>query len=90
MDLKAVVRYNGAAMPGDAEKIISNGTSAGGTLCALLGASGNNRDYEPYLAAPGRNDLFAVSAYEWQSNEANDYEKLGIPQDTSFQIQRNA
>ena len=35
VDLKAAVRYlkfNDAAMPGDANKIISNGTSAGGAL----------------------------------------------------------
>lgn len=70
VDLKAAVRYlrfNDAAMPGDTEKIISNGTSAGGALSALLGASGNHPDYEPYLQALGaaavRDDIFAVSAY---------------------------
>lgn len=70
VDLKAAVRYlrrNDARMPGDAEKIISNGTSAGGALSALLGASGNSADYEPYLqelgAAQARDDIYAVSAY---------------------------
>ncbi|GAK50079.1 hypothetical protein U14_01305 [Candidatus Moduliflexus flocculans] len=70
VDLKAAVRYlryNDSVMPGDAEKIISNGTSAGGALSALLGATGNNADYEPYLKALGaaevRDDIFAVSAY---------------------------
>ena len=70
VDLKAAVRYlryNDKAMPGNAEKIISNGTSAGGALSALLGASGNSPDYEPYLKAIGaaktRDDIFAVSAY---------------------------
>ncbi len=70
VDLKAAVRYlryNDARIPGDAEKIISNGTSAGGALSALLGASGNSADYEPYLkalgAAPARDNIFAVSAY---------------------------
>lgn len=70
VDLKAAVRYlrfNDATMPGDAEKIISNGTSAGGALSALLGASGNCKDYEPYLeaigAADARDDIYAVSAY---------------------------
>ncbi|TAH13362.1 MAG: alpha/beta hydrolase [Curvibacter sp.] len=70
VDLKAAVRYlrqNDAVMPGDAEKIISNGTSAGGAFSALLGASGNAPDYRPYLAALGaaeqRDDIFAVSAY---------------------------
>ncbi|GHA65264.1 alpha/beta hydrolase [Formosimonas limnophila] len=70
VDLKAAVRYlrhNDAAMPGNAEKIISNGTSAGGAMSALLGASGNHSDYEPALKALGaanaRDDIFAVSAY---------------------------
>ncbi len=70
VDLKAAVRYlraNDAAMPGDARKIISNGTSAGGALSALLGATGNSRDYESRLKALGAadapDDIFAVSAY---------------------------
>lgn len=70
VDLKAAVRYlryNDKVMAGDAEKIISNGTSAGGALSALLGATGNNADYAPYLKALGaadtHDDIFAVSAY---------------------------
>ena len=70
VDLKAAVRYlrsNDKNMPGNAERIISNGTSAGGALSALLGATGNNKDYEPYLkklgAADAKDDIFAVSAY---------------------------
>ncbi|MDO4644084.1 MAG: subtype B tannase [Cardiobacteriaceae bacterium] len=70
LDLKAAVRYlrfNDARMPGDAEKIISNGTSAGGALSVLLGATASQADYEPYLlalgAAPARDDIFAVSSY---------------------------
>ncbi len=70
VDLKAAVRYlryNDKKMPGNAEKIISNGTSAGGALSALLGASGNHPDYQPYLealgAAKARDDIYAVSAY---------------------------
>jgi len=70
VDLKAAIRYlkyNDANMPGDANKIISNGTSAGGALSALLGATGNNPDYLPYLNALGAantsDDIFAVSAY---------------------------
>jgi hypothetical protein len=96
VDLKAAVRYlrrNASVLPGDMEKIISNGTSAGGALSALLGASGNSPDYEPYLqaigAAPGRDDIFAVSAYcpitnlehadaahEWLFNGVNDYRAI--------------
>ena len=70
VDLKAAVRYlrfNDKIMPGNAEKIISNGTSAGGALSALLGASGNQKIYHSYLnelgAAAVRDDIFAVSAY---------------------------
>ena len=70
IDLKAAVRYlkhNDANMAGDADKIISNGTSAGGALSILLGASGNAPDYEAALkilgAADAPDDIYAVSAY---------------------------
>jgi hypothetical protein len=54
---------------------VVNGTSGGGALAAALGASGNSRDYFPYLAAVGaagidargrstmRDDVFAIVAY---------------------------
>ena len=70
VDLKAAVRYlkfNDKKMPGDARKIISNGTSAGGAMSTLLGATGDHPDYEPYLkalgAAKATDHIFAVSAY---------------------------
>lgn len=70
VDLKAAVRYlhyNDNYMPGDANKIVSNGTSAGGAVSALLGATGDNPDYESYLqelgAAPANDNIFAVSAF---------------------------
>ena len=70
-DYKAAVRYlrhNRETLPaGDTEKIISSGTSAGGALSALLGATGNCREYAPYLeeigAARERDDIFASMAY---------------------------
>jgi len=69
-DLKAAVRYlryNDKRMAGDAERIITNGTSAGGALSALQGATGNSADYESYLkalgAAEARDDVFASSCY---------------------------
>lgn len=54
VDYKAAVRYLHAFakdLPGDEEKIITNGTSAGGALSSLVGSSGNHPDYEPYLKA---------------------------------------
>ena len=71
VDYKAAVRYlrfNRDNLPaGDVEKIISNGTSAGGALSALLGVTGNAKEYLPYLneigAANERDDIFASSDY---------------------------
>ena len=66
LDLKAAIRYLrrfDKEMPGDAEKIITDGTSAGGAMSALMGATGNAQEYEPYLEAMGaakeRDDVFA-------------------------------
>ncbi len=71
VDYKAAVRYlrcNKDRLPaGDTEKIVSDGTSAGGALSALLGATGNSPDYAPYLSAIGaadeRDDIFASMDY---------------------------
>ena len=70
VDLKAAIRYlrhNDAVMAGDAERIITDGTSAGGAMSALLGATGNHPAYEPYLQALGaaneRDDVFAAVSY---------------------------
>lgn len=70
IDLKSAVRYlkfNDKIMAGDAQKIISNGTSAGGAVSALLGASADSPLYEKYLAEIGAAEasdaIFAVSAY---------------------------
>lgn len=78
VDLKAAIRYlkyNDRRMPGDASKIISNGTSAGGAVSTIIGATGNHPDYEAYLAeigaAKAKDDLFAVSAYCPISNLEN-------------------
>ncbi len=69
-DLKAAIRYlryNSALIPGDTERIITDGTSAGGAMSALLGATGNSPLFEPYLkamgAAPARDDVFAAVCY---------------------------
>ena len=70
VDMKAAIRYlrhNKDVIPGDVEKIITSGTSAGGALSAITGASGNSKDYEPYLKAIGaadeRDDVFAANCY---------------------------
>ncbi len=70
VDMKAAVRYlrhNRDVIPGNTERIITNGTSAGGALSALAGATGNSPDYAPYLEAIGaaqeRDDIFAASCY---------------------------
>lgn len=70
VDMKAAVRYlrhNAGKLPGNTERIISNGTSAGGALSTLIGATGDSRDYEPYLQALGaadeRDDIYASSVY---------------------------
>ncbi|MCX5397744.1 subtype B tannase [Streptomyces sp. NBC_00102] len=56
VDLKAAVRYvrsNQGRVPGDTRRIVSTGTSAGGALSALLGASGDSSLYTPYLEELG-------------------------------------
>ncbi|MFC6261764.1 subtype B tannase [Levilactobacillus fujinensis] len=70
VDMKAAVRYvkfNAGRLPGDPDKIITNGTSAGGATSALMGASGNADFFDTPLlalgAAPATDDVFAVSAY---------------------------
>ncbi|MEZ0538329.1 subtype B tannase [Fibrella arboris] len=70
VDLKAAIRYlrhNDAVMAGSAERIITDGTSAGGAMSALLGATGNHPAYEPYLKALGaanaRDDVFAAVTF---------------------------
>lgn len=52
VDQKAAVRYlrlNDAVIPGDKDKIISIGSSGGGQMSSILGASGNMDEYYPYL-----------------------------------------
>lgn len=70
LDLKAAVRYlkaNAGLIPGNSLKIIADGTSAGGAMTALLGATGNHPDYEEMLekmgAAKSSDDIFAVVSY---------------------------
>ncbi|MCW1917935.1 alpha/beta hydrolase fold domain-containing protein [Rhodobacter sp. KR11] len=78
VDAKAAIRYlrlNDAVLAGSAERIVITGTSGGGGLSAVVGASGNSADFLPFLAEIGAagvgldgsstlaDDVFAVIAY---------------------------
>ena len=70
VDLQAATAYlhaNDSTMPGNANRIITNGTSAGGAVSLLQGAAGNSSDFQPYLqalgAATAATNVYAVSAY---------------------------
>lgn len=70
VDLKAAVRYiraNKGRIPGDTDRIVSAGTSAGGAVSALLGASGDSPLYDKYLeelgAADASDAIFATGTW---------------------------
>lgn len=81
VDQKAAVRYlrlNNAVIPGDKERIVSLGSSGGGQMSSILGATGNMDEYYPYLYEIGaagvelvegeyvstiRDDIFASMCY---------------------------
>lgn len=71
VDLKTAVRFlrhYRELLPGDFERIISVGCSAGGAMSALLAVTANHRDFEPYLRENGaymdeRDDVFAAQIY---------------------------
>ncbi len=56
VDFKTVIRFmrhNQKALPGNTERIITVGTSAGGAMSSLLGTTGDNERYLPYLRENG-------------------------------------
>ncbi len=71
LDLKTVIRFlrhNADVLPGDMEKIISVGWSAGGAMSSLLSVTGNNKNYDSYLEESGafmeeRDDVYAAQIY---------------------------
>lgn len=70
LDLKAAIRYlryNSSRIPGNTERIIIDGTSAGGAMSALVGATGDCHQYDEYLrdmgAAPTSDKVFASVCY---------------------------
>lgn len=71
VDLKTAIRFlrhNADCIPGNLNRIISVGWSAGGAMSTLLGVTGNHRDYLPYLEENGafmeeRDDVYASQIY---------------------------
>ncbi len=56
VDLKTAIRFlrhNRVCLPGDWEKIITVGWSAGGAMSTLLGVTGDNENFLPYLRENG-------------------------------------
>lgn len=56
VDLKTAIRFlrhNRDNLPGDWDRIISVGWSAGGAMSTLLGVTGDNENYLPYLEENG-------------------------------------
>lgn len=59
LDLKAATRYlhyNDDLLPGNSDRIFTDGTSAGGAMSALQGATGDAEEYGPLLKAMGAAD----------------------------------
>ena len=71
VDLKTAIRFlrhNADVLPGNYDRIISTGWSAGGAMSSLLGTTGNDPKFIPYLEKNGafmdeRDDVFAAQAY---------------------------
>lgn len=56
VDLKTgirFIRHNKACIPGNMDRIISVGWSAGGAMSTLLAVTGNNQNFTPYLEENG-------------------------------------
>ena len=55
-DIKAAVRYyrfNESLLPGNTDRFFSYGMSGGGAQSALIGSTGDSKDYYPYLESIG-------------------------------------
>lgn len=71
VDIKTAIRFlrhNAKSIPGDLNRIISVGWSAGGAMSALLAVTGNNGNFDPYLKENGafmdeRDDVYAAQMY---------------------------
>ena len=75
VDLKAGVMFvkaNDEAIPGDKGRIFSEGTSGGGQMSSILGASGNMEEYYPYLYEAGAVGVTYDEASGTYSSEYDD------------------
>lgn len=70
VDLKAGIRFlkaNKGVVPGNPDRIVSHGYSSGGAMSAMLGASGNSKQFDKYLeeigAAETGDDIFIALCY---------------------------
>ncbi|CDM67755.1 Hypothetical protein CM240_0590 [Clostridium bornimense] len=71
VDLKAAIRFikhNRECLPGDVNKIISVGVSAGGAMSSLLGCTGNSEEYLSLLEESGAmmeetDDIYGAQCY---------------------------
>lgn len=91
VDLKAAVRwlhYNKGSVPGDPDKIIVDGTSSGGGMSVLLGATGNSKHYDPYLleigAAPARDDVCCAVV----NSPITDFKHIDMAYEWMFSVDR--
>ena len=71
VDLKSVVRFlkhNQGVIPGNMERIVSMGVSAGGAMSSLLGVTGDSENYREFLEESGavmeeNDNIFAAQCY---------------------------
>lgn len=91
VDLKAAVRwlyYNKGVIPGDPDKIIADGTSSGGGMSVLMGATGNSKHYDPYLieigAAPARDDIYCAVV----NSPITDFKHIDMAYEWMFSVDR--
>ncbi len=90
VDLKAAVRYlryNKGIIPGDPDKIIADGTSSGGGMSILMGATGNSKHYDKYLmeigAAPARDDIYCAVV----NSPIHDFRHIDIAYEWMFSVE---
>lgn len=79
VDQKAAVRMlrlNADVIPGDEEKIVSLGSSGGGQMSSILGATGNMDEYYPYLYEIGAAGIELVNGEYISTIDDNIYASM--------------